>query len=656
MPYAKIEPSGCGTHKNRAKIRLDFFLSPDDPTYDKHHVYVPVFPPEGYPGEVDEVGSPLDQANYDAWEAALPHVWQNNPFHSHFIYPEVDLTDNDIKQKMETCLNYFHTFHVACWDKGIPFIDDWKKVPVKKGAVRDIFVKGDAKDLLTNQAKVQDILARLPEFAIAKKIVPKTDLNIGERGTITIGPGATDLDRTLAYGATVIDLNNAADGDGVLDTFQIYPNSTMSDVKMGTFSGSGDTWTNRDYESIGTVTAGAPDPDTFTGLSCDVLTGDQPGIYFTAGYIEASNAGIDTKYKGGDQFGQGAQSGYASSLIDTISLYGTGTEGGGQDYPISISAAGLAVSATIDREVAWDRAVSAGLSISATVSRALAYARAVTAGLSISATVARTLTYSKSVAANLTANAIISKARGYTKSIISNLAASVTLQRAMTYARSVSANLTANAVIAKSRGYTKAVVANLTANVVISRALAYSRAVVSNLTAAVSITVSTFTNYNISIVANLVADVTVSRSLAYVRSVAANLAVSTAISRALSYARSIASNLTADAVISKARGYTKTITTNLTANVIVARAVAYGRSVAANLTANAAIARAVAYSRNIVSNLTINAVISIITFGVEKFIALGINMLKRSLNLQLFSRSLTARVPKSSLNLKLKVK
>lgn len=96
--YAKIEPSGCGEHHGNVKIRLDFYLDPTDVRYEERHTLVPVIPPEGYPGKVDEEGIPINQADYDTWLVSLPHIWQLAPFHSHFIYADPDVTDAEIQK------------------------------------------------------------------------------------------------------------------------------------------------------------------------------------------------------------------------------------------------------------------------------------------------------------------------------------------------------------------------------------------------------------------------------------------------------------------------------------------------------------------------------------------------------------------------------
>ena len=94
--YVKVEPSGCCVRKGMVQVRFSFYLKPTDARYDEHHIQVPVIPEEGYPGEVDAEGRPVDMDAYDDWIESLPKKWQNNPFHNHFIYVEPDATDKEI--------------------------------------------------------------------------------------------------------------------------------------------------------------------------------------------------------------------------------------------------------------------------------------------------------------------------------------------------------------------------------------------------------------------------------------------------------------------------------------------------------------------------------------------------------------------------------
>ena len=146
---------------------------------------------------------------------------------------------------------------------------------------------------------------------------------------IDVGPGATDRVATGVSGYTLVDLNNPSSDDGSLDTMEFWF-STMdgAGVKCGPFSGSGSSYTPRDYETIGSVVKGSK--KTFTGLDCDVETDDYLGVYFSGGLIERTDDGYAGNYaKPGDQFGAGTQT-YGSYPNDAISIYATGTTGTAQ--------------------------------------------------------------------------------------------------------------------------------------------------------------------------------------------------------------------------------------------------------------------------------------------------------------------------------------
>lgn len=345
MPFAKIEPTGCGIHKGRAKLRLDFFLNPDDPNYDKHHVYVVDETSKeyqrGYKGKVDDEGNPLDLEDYQKWEDGLPHVWRDNPFHSHFIYPDKDVGDADIKAKIESCLNYFYAFHQHCWDEGKEFIEEWKKVPHVKGSVRDVFIKGEPKDLSANQDKVQDILSRSQEFQIGVSKVPPQDLNIGEKGTIDVGSPAINratyryLYKTppgAAYYATNVERANPANADGEIDTVEAWFDVALSgnSVKYGTFEHLGSNVLKcHDAELYGSVSSGSK--QTCSGLSIDISTGE----YIGADARTAIRLRIDIASSGGEDIwhvypGQfcdpNDQTTFSLDINAIMSLYGTGTE------------------------------------------------------------------------------------------------------------------------------------------------------------------------------------------------------------------------------------------------------------------------------------------------------------------------------------------
>jgi hypothetical protein len=125
-------------------------------------------------------------------------------------------------------------------------------------------------------------------------------------------------------GYTYITKDNPVNANGVITSVEVWANGNMTGLKVGTFFGSGTSWTNRDYETIGNVTAGSK--QTFSGLSIDTQTNDLLGCVNTGGNIEIDTTGGSGHYwKQYDQFGAGTQTytdpGYATTVF---SLYATG--------------------------------------------------------------------------------------------------------------------------------------------------------------------------------------------------------------------------------------------------------------------------------------------------------------------------------------------
>lgn len=152
---------------------------------------------------------------------------------------------------------------------------------------------------------------------------------------IDVGPGATNRSssHTLASGYTLVDKNNSANDTGTLDTFEIYANENLSSCKIGTFSFSSPNYLNRDYESIGTVTAGSK--QTFTGKNCGVVSGDFLGVGASGGKLEKDATG----YSGiivddADNFGGGSFQPASTLDGDALSIYATGTTAAAGSLPL----------------------------------------------------------------------------------------------------------------------------------------------------------------------------------------------------------------------------------------------------------------------------------------------------------------------------------
>jgi hypothetical protein len=102
--YVVVDPSGTCERKGMVQVRLSMYLYPGDYGYEKQYVQIPVFPEEGYPGEISEGGSPVDAGEYESWVNGLPKEWVNNPFHNHFIYVEPTVSDEEIMNMAEMYL------------------------------------------------------------------------------------------------------------------------------------------------------------------------------------------------------------------------------------------------------------------------------------------------------------------------------------------------------------------------------------------------------------------------------------------------------------------------------------------------------------------------------------------------------------------------
>lgn len=141
-----------------------------------------------------------------------------------------------------------------------------------------------------------------------------------EPQSIIIGPGATA--RAAAGGGCLVDQNVPADGTGTITTWQVYFNGASTGFEIATFFVvSGNSLSTRDSESIGNVASGLW---TGTGLSTDVVLGDYPGAYITAGSYRVDAAGTGYWYNAGDQIPCTNFNFGAAVSPRTLSIYGTG--------------------------------------------------------------------------------------------------------------------------------------------------------------------------------------------------------------------------------------------------------------------------------------------------------------------------------------------
>ena len=157
--------------------------------------------------------------------------------------------------------------------------------------------------------------------------------------TIDIGSSAIDRVSYQGNNRTLLDKHNPANGTGTLTSFEIYAVSgnNVTGLKVGTFYGSGTSWTYRDHEEIGNVTAGSK--QTFTGKNCDVSSGDYLAWYISGGLIEQSVDSPATEiavYKlNYDAFSAGTHTlnDNTSNFKLAWSVYATGATAGGGPTP-----------------------------------------------------------------------------------------------------------------------------------------------------------------------------------------------------------------------------------------------------------------------------------------------------------------------------------
>jgi hypothetical protein len=349
------------------EIRLDFIPEEGSPLYAMHHVWMPVYPDVsaplyGYPGakrfiaEGIQHWEPENRAEYNAWVESLAKSEQLNPFLSHFItvpetikaadlegYAKSLLSKDDLAVVQEIMLRPDSLHYIS------PFMRNRGKYS------REAVQASDKLDLIMSvNEKMGGLVIPLTDIGKAYKV---------EHESIDIGPGATARSATAGADTTRFDLANPANDTGYLDSFEIYYGSNATGVKMGTFSGSGTSYTPRDYEAIGNVTAGSK--HTSTGKNCDVVTGDYLGHYEATGGIRYdATGGSGMYYKTGDQFGAGTQT-YTNMASIAISIYATG----GNAVAQAVGGGSVSIGGALSRNYRQVKSVGGELTISGVLKR-----------------------------------------------------------------------------------------------------------------------------------------------------------------------------------------------------------------------------------------------------------------------------------------------
>lgn len=263
--YAKIEPSGCTVRKGNVQVRIDFFLTEDDPRYE-------------------------DTVHEIVNEKTKEITYQVSPFHSHFIYCSPDVTEEKIKAEMAYHLPNFYLAYQNEWDKvqgGMRH--GWDTATRIRPT--DYTKTDDAETFVYRTLACEDKVNEIKQSDITYE--PVIGVSIGKEFPATeidIGAAATDRGAGFNYSLTGIIKHNAAEDSGVIDFVEWYAERGMSTFEVATFYNRGGTnYSTRDYEVIGTVSSGY---DSASGLDMDVETGDYMGFY-------QSDKGIGVQFSGG---------------------------------------------------------------------------------------------------------------------------------------------------------------------------------------------------------------------------------------------------------------------------------------------------------------------------------------------------------------------
>lgn len=148
-------------------------------------------------------------------------------------------------------------------------------------------------------------------------------VTVGRVWPIDVGAPATDRGTAGGLNQTFIQVDNPANNPGVLTTVKLWANlvDQSEGWKVGTFYGSGISYTSRDSATLPTVSAGY---NEFSGLSIDVAEGDFIGIYCPASAkVDLGTPATYYYFAAGDTFGAGLKT-YTLNTDYGISLNGIG--------------------------------------------------------------------------------------------------------------------------------------------------------------------------------------------------------------------------------------------------------------------------------------------------------------------------------------------
>ena len=140
---------------------------------------------------------------------------------------------------------------------------------------------------------------------------------------ISVGPAAENRAAAAPANFTHLDLGNAADGSGTIDTVTVYAATNMTNAKIGIFYlVSGTTYKCRSSYTAGSLAAGL---NTLTGLSLAINSGDFIGMYWGAsGTLDRTDTGGTSANVAGDYADVDDQASYSTGTR-IYSIHGAGT-------------------------------------------------------------------------------------------------------------------------------------------------------------------------------------------------------------------------------------------------------------------------------------------------------------------------------------------
>ena len=391
----RFNPTGTHIHKGFLKVRVDLYPEPTDKTYAIHYVYVPVIPRD----------ATEEQLNDPEWIKKLPHIWQLNPCLCHFITIGETTQPSNLLDFLNLKLNA----------DTVKAIDDSLVMPNAAHLISSLMRdRSKLSDSVVKTKDFTDLISSVNErFVTLQALLRSGEGFVVEPQSIDIGTVPFD-GASLSYATyTLIQLENSANATGTIDTAQIWMSVSATGFIVGTaYLDEGTTYLVRDSEAIGNVTAGAPDPDVFTGLTIDVTLNDYWACYAATGtYMGEFSGYAGLRYVSGDKLTDKLSSSYSLLTGDTVSVYGTGTEAGGVTHEGAATLSGVGTLTCIGRGIFIGKSTLSGTGTLASIGRLIAIGKATLSGTGTLAAIGRGIFIGKATLAGIgTLSAVVHKA------------------------------------------------------------------------------------------------------------------------------------------------------------------------------------------------------------------------------------------------------